>query len=209
MGTWQKWMGMIVIVATLLLGSAGLGYARQGGHGGGGHRGGWHGGGGHGRGGHGGGAGGSGMEATGGEALGLVSASASGQLGAVLGAILGRLLETLCLPLCLCVPAGRRRAIHPGLCATLSPGRRSASSTSVLVLLRRCTGVLPLCAAMPRGMAGSSPDATISPRLQVPPYIMLRGYPPPEMRQGVSLELGIPHHCALMVGQPGEGGGWL
>jgi hypothetical protein len=44
MGTRQKWMGMIAILATLLLGSAGPGYAWQGGHGGGGHRGGWHGG---------------------------------------------------------------------------------------------------------------------------------------------------------------------
>jgi hypothetical protein len=44
MGTRQKWLGMIVILATLLLGSAGLGYTWQGGHGGGGHRGGWHGG---------------------------------------------------------------------------------------------------------------------------------------------------------------------
>jgi hypothetical protein len=33
-GTRQKWTGVIVIVAALLLGSAGLGYARQGGHGG-------------------------------------------------------------------------------------------------------------------------------------------------------------------------------
>ena len=54
MGTRQKWIGVIVIVAMLLVGSAGLGYARQGGHGGGGHRGGWHGGGGHGGGWHGG-----------------------------------------------------------------------------------------------------------------------------------------------------------
>ena len=46
MGTQQKWMGMMVILATLLLGSAGPGYAWQGGwHGGGWHGGGWHGGG--------------------------------------------------------------------------------------------------------------------------------------------------------------------
>jgi hypothetical protein len=45
MGTRQKWLGMIVILATLLLGSAGLGYAWQGGRGGGWHGGhGWHGG---------------------------------------------------------------------------------------------------------------------------------------------------------------------
>ena len=42
MGTRQKWAGMIVILATLLLGSAGAGYAWQGGHGGGWHGGGWH-----------------------------------------------------------------------------------------------------------------------------------------------------------------------
>src|SRR5215813_7376413 len=49
MGTQQKWMGMMVILATLLLGSAGPGYAWQGGwHGGGWHGGGWHGGGWHG-----------------------------------------------------------------------------------------------------------------------------------------------------------------
>jgi hypothetical protein len=47
MGTRQKWLGVIVIVAALLMGSAGLGDARQGGHGGRGHGGGWHGGGGH------------------------------------------------------------------------------------------------------------------------------------------------------------------
>jgi hypothetical protein len=34
MGTQQKWMGMIVILATLLLGSAAPGYAWRGGHGG-------------------------------------------------------------------------------------------------------------------------------------------------------------------------------
>jgi hypothetical protein len=44
MGTPQKWMGMIVIVATLLLGSAIPGHTDRGGHGGGGHGGGWHGG---------------------------------------------------------------------------------------------------------------------------------------------------------------------
>jgi hypothetical protein len=44
MGTPQKWMGMIVILAVLLLGSAGPGYAWRGGHGGGGHGGKWHGG---------------------------------------------------------------------------------------------------------------------------------------------------------------------
>ena len=33
MGTRRKWIGVIVIVAMLLLGSAGPGYARQGGHG--------------------------------------------------------------------------------------------------------------------------------------------------------------------------------
>ena len=42
MGTRQKWLGMIVILATLLLGSAAPGYAWRGGHGGGGHGGGWH-----------------------------------------------------------------------------------------------------------------------------------------------------------------------
>ena len=57
MGTQQKWMGMIVILATLLLGSAGPGYA---------WRGGWHGG-------------------HGGEALGWVSASASGHTGGRIG----------------------------------------------------------------------------------------------------------------------------
>jgi hypothetical protein len=45
MGPQQKWMGMLVILATLLLGSAGAGYAWQGGHGGGWHGGGRHGGG--------------------------------------------------------------------------------------------------------------------------------------------------------------------
>jgi hypothetical protein len=44
MGTQQKWMGMIVIVATLLLGSAIPGHTDRGGHGGGGHGGGWWGG---------------------------------------------------------------------------------------------------------------------------------------------------------------------
>jgi hypothetical protein len=44
MGIRQKGLGMIVILATLLLGSAELGDARKGGHGGGGHGGGRHGG---------------------------------------------------------------------------------------------------------------------------------------------------------------------
>jgi hypothetical protein len=62
-------------------------------------------------------------------------------LGAVLGAILGRILETLCLwlPLCLplwlCLPAGGCRPIDPGLSPTPTPGVRSASSISLLVLL--------------------------------------------------------------------------
>jgi hypothetical protein len=109
---------------------------------------------------------------------------------AVLGAILGGILETLCLwlPLCLplwlCVPAGGRRPINPGLYPTLTPGLRSASSTSVLVLLRRCTGVLPLRAAMSRGMAGGSPHAAISPRLQVSAHIILHGYPPSRAAPG-------------------------
>ena len=55
MGPQQKWMRMIVILAMLLWGSAGAGYAWQGGHGGGWHGGGWHGGGWHGGGWHGGG----------------------------------------------------------------------------------------------------------------------------------------------------------
>jgi hypothetical protein len=44
MGTPQKWMGMLVILAVLLVGSAGPGDAWKGGHGGGGHGGKWHGG---------------------------------------------------------------------------------------------------------------------------------------------------------------------
>jgi hypothetical protein len=44
MGTPQKWLGIIAILAILLLGSAGLGQASKGGHGGGGHGGGRHGG---------------------------------------------------------------------------------------------------------------------------------------------------------------------
>jgi hypothetical protein len=60
MRTRQKWVGIIVVLAALLILSAGPGYARPGGHGGGGHGGSWHGGhgggrhGGHGWGGHGG-----------------------------------------------------------------------------------------------------------------------------------------------------------
>jgi hypothetical protein len=44
MGPRQKWMGMLVILAMLLLGSAGPGDAWRGGRGGGGHGGKWHGG---------------------------------------------------------------------------------------------------------------------------------------------------------------------
>jgi hypothetical protein len=38
MRTGQKWMGIIVVLAVLLLASTGLGHARGGGHGFGGHR---------------------------------------------------------------------------------------------------------------------------------------------------------------------------
>ena len=54
MGTRQKWIGMIALVATLLLGSAVPGHTDRGGHGGGWHRGSWRGGGWHGHGWHGG-----------------------------------------------------------------------------------------------------------------------------------------------------------
>jgi hypothetical protein len=99
-------------------------------------------------------------------------------LGAILGRILGGILETVCLWLSLCLPPCRHRALHPALCATLSAGRRPAPATSLLVLLQPSPGVLPLCPAVPRGMAGRRPYATISPRLEVPTLIILRGDPP-------------------------------
>ena len=80
---------------------------------------------------------------------------------AILGAVLGGILETLCVWLPLWVPARRHSAIHPTLCATLSTGRCPAPSTRLLVLLRRCTGVLPLCPAVPRRMESGSPDSPI------------------------------------------------
>ena len=73
-----------------------------------------------------------------------------------------------------------------------APAARPAPSTSLLGIIAMTPGVLPLRAAMPRGMAGGRPYATISPRLQVPLTSCCAVILRPKMRQGGKYGFGYP-----------------